>query len=626
MEKKVLLVACLSVLFLSCGDKTSAPAPYGATPSKAQLQWHDVDFYGMICISTITYTDKEWGYGDEPAELFNPNQFNADEAVAIMKEAGMKGVLLVAKHHGGFCLWPTSTTEYSVKNSPWKDGKGDMVREYADAARKAGLKFGVYCSPWDRNDADYGKPEYLQHYREQLRELHTRYGDIFLSWYDGANGGDGYYGGAKETRKLDLENYYDWDHTFKTVREWQPLAAIFNGPGADIRWVGNERGFASDPCWATFDPAAEGSARWHLGTGQRNGRCWMPAECDVPIRPGWFYHESQNGQVKTPEQLFDLYFLSVGRGQALDIGLAPDRSGKLHLNDVKSLRGLGDLLRQTFTNNFAQTAVVTVNQTWGESKKFSGKHLTDNDKQTYWCPNDETAGGEITLEWKEPQKFNIVSLREYLPLGQRIDSISAEIFIKGQWQAFAKATSIGANRLLRHEPVEASKLRIHTYGPVAPALSEIGVYRESERTLAPVKPDKVRDPEQLAKTAWTLIPANSDKRAFDDDISTVWQATDGRELSIDLGDETAVSAVVYTPPVSDAGGLITHYRLYISNDPKQWGQAIASGEFSNIRNNPQPYTIRLEKPVKGRYIRLVAADTVDDAPPAVAEIEVLILK
>jgi alpha-L-fucosidase len=618
MKKTVLLICCISVLLISCGEKTPAPAPYGATPSQAQLQWHDVDFYGMICISTITYTDKEWGYGDEPAELFNPGRFDADEMVAVMKDAGMKGVLLVAKHHGGFCLWPTSTTDYSVKSSPWRNGKGDMVREFADAARKAGLKFGVYCSPWDRNDADYGKPEYLQHFREQLRELHNNYGDIFLSWYDGANGGDGYYGGAREMRKLNLENYYDWGNTFAKVREWQPLAAIFNGHGADLRWVGNEQGFANDPCWATFDPA-----KWHPGNGQRNGKCWMPAECDVPVRPGWFYHESQNEQVKTAEQLFDLYFLSVGRGQALDIGLAPDRDGKLHPNDVQSLKGLGDLLRQTFTKNYAADATITVNQTRGESKKFSGKHLTDNDKKTYWSTDDSITEGIITLEWTQAQTFNIISLREYLPLGQRIDSISVEIFANGQWKPFIKASSIGANRLLRSEPAEASKVRIRTYGPVCPALSEIGIYRELERTVAPVKPDKVTDLEAVPHTAWKLLPASANRHAFDDDVSTVWRATAGQELSIDLGNETVILAFVYAPPVTGTKGLITNYELYISNNPEQWGQVVSSGEFGNIRNNPQPYTIRLEKPIRGRYIRLAATATIDDAPMVVAEVAVM---
>jgi alpha-L-fucosidase len=622
MQKQTIFITCLSVFILSCGDKTPAPVPYGATPNKAQLQWHEVDYYGMITISTNTYTDKEWSYGDESAELFNPSRFDADEMVAIMKEASMKGVLLVAKHHGGFCLWPTSTTDYSVKSSPWRNGKGDMVREFADAVRKAGLKFGVYCSPWDRNDADYGRPEYLQRFREQLRELHTNYGDLFLSWYDGANGGDGYYGGARERRKLDLENYYDWDNTFAMVHKWQPLAAIFNGPGADIRWVGNERGFANDPSWATFNPTAEGLTISDLGHGQRNGECWMPAECDVPIRPGWFYHESQDGQVKTAEQLFDLYFLSAGRGQAFDIGLAPDPSGKLHPNDVRSLRGLGDLLKQTFTKNLAADVTVTVNQTRGESKKFAGKYLTDNDKNTYWCTDDSITEGTITFEWKQPQTFNIISIREYLPLGQRIDSVSVEIFADGQWKPFAEASSVGANRLIRGELTDASKVRIHTYGPVCPALSEVGVYREPDRTIAPLKSDRTQDLEQLAATAWTLIPVSADKRAFDEDIASIWRASGENELCIDLGSETEISAVVYTPPVTGSAGLITNYEIYISNNPEQWGSPVSSGEFGNIRNNPQPYLIRPKKPVGGRYIRLAATATIDGASMAVAEIAI----
>ncbi|MDR1810602.1 MAG: alpha-L-fucosidase [Prevotella sp.] len=502
--KRNLFIGLLAAALASC-QNAEPPAPYGATPNEAQLQWHDADFYGLVHTSNVIY-DKAQGYDD--ADLFNPKQFDAKKIVAAIKDGGMKGVVLVAKHHCGFCLWPTSTTEYSVKNSPWRDGKGDMVREFADAAREAGLKFGVYCSPWDMNDADYGRPEYLQRYREQLRELHTNYGDIFLSWFDGANGGYGYYGGAKEIRKFDLEEYYEWDSTFAMVRRWQPLSAIFNGLRADVRWVGNESGIAGDPCWATYDPAPEGSAEWRPTNGQRNGKFWMPAECDVSIRPNWFYRQSQDEQVKTPEQLFDLYFMSVGRGQAFDLGVCPDRDGLLHPNDIRSLKGLGDLLKQTFTDNYTQTATVTVNQTRGGSKKFSAQNLIDNDKKTYWCTDDDTSEGEIILEWEQPQAFNIVSLREYLPLGQRIDSISAEVFVGEGWQPFAKAASIGANRLLRCEPVKTAKLRIRTYGPVCPALSEIGIYKEPERIVAPVKPDKATGLEPVAKTFNEINEAN----------------------------------------------------------------------------------------------------------------------
>jgi alpha-L-fucosidase len=617
--KTNVLIICLSALFLaSCGDEATAPASYGATPSEAQLKWHDTDFYGMICISTITYTDEEWGYGDEPASLFNPELFDAREMVGVMKAAGMKGVLLVAKHHGGFCLWPTSTTDYSVKSSPWRDGKGDMVREFADAAREAGLKFGVYNSPWDRNDADYGRPEYIRRYREQLRELHTNYGDIFISWYDGANGGDGYYGGAREMRKLDdLDNYYGWEEVKKLVREWQPDAVTFNI--GDIRWVGNEGGYASDPCWATFDVAKEGSIEWIPTSGQRNGKQWMPAECDVPIRPGWFYHASMDDKVKTSEQLFDLYFRSVRLGQAFDIGLAPDMSGRLHPNDVRSLKGLGQLINSTFAVNLAADARISVNNKRG--KDYSVDNLTDNDKTSYWATNDKTTEGLITLEWKEPCTFSIISLREYLPLGQRIDSVAVEIFNGGQWTAFANVTSIGANRLIRaKKPVEASKVRIRTFGPVCPALSEIGVYLEAK----PAPVEKKADDQGVSKAKWKMMPAGSDTKAFDGDVATVWKAAAGgkQELCIDLGESITISEFVYTPDDSDANGLITKYELYISDKSGQWGKAVAADEFGNIRNNPLPQSIRLAKPLKGRYIRLAANETINDAPMAVAEVGV----
>ena len=479
------IISLIAVSFLSCHQPVP-PVPYGAIPSEGQLQWHDVDFYGMICMSTITYTDQEWGYGDEPASLFNPDQFDARQMVGIMKEAGMKGILIVAKHHGGFCLWPTATTEYSVKNAPWREGKGDILREFSDAAREAGIKFGVYLSPWDCNDPDYGNPAYLKRYREQLRELHTHYGDIFLSWFDGANGGRGYYGGAREIREIDRSQYYDWDNTWAMVRQWQPHSAIFSDVGLDVRWVGNENGIAGDPCWASYTPEAPNGGKPACGfvkhqqgvNGHRNGKYWMPAECDAPIRPGWFYHASEDDQVKSPETLFDLYFKSVGRGCAFDLGLAPDKSGLFHPNDVASLRGLGRLLSQTFSVNLAGDAKIKTNQTRAHSKIFSPSNLVDNNKETYWSANDETTHGEITIEFQRPTRFNIISLREYLPLGQRVDSVSVETFNGQEWQPFAEATSIGSCRLLRGEPSETSKIRIHIWGPVCPAISEAGVYLE----------------------------------------------------------------------------------------------------------------------------------------------------
>ncbi len=288
---------------------TPPPAPYGALPTERQLLASAREAYAFVHFTVNTFTDREWGLGDEPESVFNPTDFDADQIVRTAKDAGLRGVILTAKHHDGFCLWPSKFTEHSVKNSPWKNGHGDVVREMADACRRAGLEFGVYLSPWDRNRADYGQPEYLTTYRNQLRELLTNYGPIFEVWFDGANGGDGYYGGAREKRKIDNTTYYDWPNTWSIVRELQPRAVMFSDAGPDVRWVGNEKGFAGDPCWATIDPTGlfPGKADPKLlNVGTRNGAAWIPPEVDVSIRPGWFYHEKEDAKVKSVSDLLTI--------------------------------------------------------------------------------------------------------------------------------------------------------------------------------------------------------------------------------------------------------------------------------------------------------------------------------
>jgi alpha-L-fucosidase len=258
-----------------------------------------MEYTAFLHFTVNTFTDKEWGYGDEDPNIFQPARFDADAIAIALQSAGVAGFILTCKHHDGFCLWPTKTTDHSIRGSSWKGGQGDIVRELSDAARRAGLKFGVYLSPWDRNNPQYGTPGYLDIYRRQLTELLTQYGPIFEVWHDGANGGDGYYGGAREKRTIDKRTYYDWPKTWDLVRKLQPQAVIFSDVGPDIRWVGNERGIAGDPCWAAYDPVAADGGPASPGdvrerespTGTRHGSHWLPAECDVSIRPGWFWHE-----------------------------------------------------------------------------------------------------------------------------------------------------------------------------------------------------------------------------------------------------------------------------------------------------------------------------------------------
>ncbi len=468
----------------------SSPKPYGAIPEKRQLAWHQVEIYGLVHFTPTTFENKEWGYGDADPKTFNPQSFDAEQIVKAAKAGGIKGIILVAKHHDGFALWPTKTTEYNISKSPFRNGKGDLVKEMELATRKYGLKFGVYCSPWDRNNAKYGTANYLPIYQAQLKELYSNYGELFMSWHDGANGGDGFYGGAKEKRSIDNTTYYDWKNTWKITRTMQPMANIFSDVGLDVRWVGNEYGNAADTSWTTFTPmppkgknvAVPGQANYPESPfGIRDGKFWMPAECDVPLRRGWFYHP--NEKPKTATQLFNLYLKSVGRGAALDLGLAPDTRGLLHDDDVASLQQFGEILTQTFSNNFAKQATVSASNI--RSKKFKALNISDGSNNTYWATSDEVKKATLTLNFKQNTSFDIISLQEYIALGQRIDSFTIEILTDKGWEKVYAGASIGAKRLIKFDNLlTTSKIRIHLSAPVCITLNEIGIYRLFNREIA----------------------------------------------------------------------------------------------------------------------------------------------
>ena len=496
MKQALILPIFLFYSFLSFGQLP--PKPYGALPTNAQLKWHEMEMYCLIHYGVDTYTNKEWGYGDEDPALINPSNFSAEQIVTAAKAGGFKGIVVVAKHHDGLCLWPTKTTSHNITKSPWKNGKGDMVKDYELACKKLGMKLGIYCSPWDRNSATYGTPAYVSIYRQQLKELYSNYGPLFISWHDGANGGDGYYSGANEKRNIDRTSYYGWDSTFAITRKMQPSAMIFGDIGPDVRWVGNEEGHAGETCWATFTPEAPDEGRkpsngyvkyWLATEGTKNGKYWMPAECDVPLRPGWFYHSSQDEQVKSAYTLLDLYYKSVGRGAGLDLGLAPDKSGQLHPNDVKALKEFGQLLQNTFRINLAKNAVFTAsNVRVNNSKKFGTSFLADNDRYSYWATDDDVLTPQLIIDLKKPTTFNVIRLRENIKLGQRITSFAIDVFESNQWKEITLATSIGANRLIRFQQnITAQKLRVRiTDANACIALSDFGLFKEPVHLTPPI--------------------------------------------------------------------------------------------------------------------------------------------
>ena len=479
-----LLGTCMLAAGLAeAGVKNGVP-PLKPVPSPAQLAWHDMEMYAFIHFTINTFTGKEWGYGDEKPELFNPSDFNADEIVKTLADAGFKGVVLTCKHHDGFCLWPTKTTRHSVAASPWKQGKGDVVKEVSRACKKYGVRFGIYLSPWDRNASSYGTPEYIKMYREQLKELSTGYGPVFLAWFDGANGGDGYYGGAREKRSIDRSTYYDWKKTWGELKKRQPGAVIFSDVGPGARWVGNESGYAGYPCWATYTPdplqagtePAPGTVRYQLGTeGTVDGKYWIPAEVDVSIRPGWFWHEHENSRVRTPENLLKLYFDSVGRGANLNLNVPPDRRGRIHEEDKKSLAGFRALLNELYSRNFASGARADSSSSW---KGHGPEQVLDRKRATYWAAAPEDKNPCLALKLPEPAAFDVIRLAEPVQLGQRVSKFRVEVSENGRWSKWTEGSSIGARVLLKGRPVTADEVRVVLEESRAvPALCEVSLWK-----------------------------------------------------------------------------------------------------------------------------------------------------
>ena len=472
----------LLVLLAACAKKeVTAPQAVLPVPNDAQLAWHEMELNAFVHFTTNTFTDKEWGFGDEKPSVFNPTAVDVNQWVTTLKDAGFKGVILTCKHHDGFCLWPSKYTEHSVKNSPYKEGKGDIVKEVSDACKQHGLKFGIYMSPWDRNRADYGSPSYVEYYRNQLKELFTSYGPVFEMWFDGANGGDGYYGGANEKRRINGATYYDWPTTLNLVREMEPNVIFFSDAGPGVRWVGNERGIAGETNWNSITPdtlfAGKGGIEQLLGTGNENGTHWIPAEVDVSIRPGWFYHAKEDSLVKTPQQLFDIYLTSVGRGSTLLLNVPPDKRGVVHENDVKALKEWRALLDSEFKTNLAAKAEVKADSYRGEADAYAAANVTDGNKDTYWATDDNVTTGSLEISLGKVQPVKYIVLQEYIKLGQRVKSFNVEVWKDNAWQKVAEATTIGYKRILKLDPIETDKVRVTiTASKACPVISAVEVY------------------------------------------------------------------------------------------------------------------------------------------------------
>lgn len=579
-----------SMMISSCAS-VEAPAPIGPLPSEHQVNWHKMEKYAFVHFGLNTFADKEWGYGDTPAATFNPSKLDCEQWARVAKEAGMQGIIITAKHHDGFCLWPTELTEYCIRNTPYKDGKGDIVGELKAACEKYGLKFGLYLSPWDRNVATYGTPEYVEYYHKQIEELTTRYGSLFEFWLDGANGGDGYYGGANETRSIDRRTYYNFPEIFAHILKNQPQAIIFSDGGPGCRWVGNENGVASATNWAFLrgDEVYPGYPEYRtLQYGHADGTHWIPAECDVSIRPGWFFHDTENDKVKSVERLVDLYYRSVGHNANFLLNFPVDREGLIHPIDSANAVDAHKRVMAELSNNILAGIEGKVSNTRGGS--FNAKAISDGDYDTYWATADDVTSASVEFALPEMQKVNRMMLQEYIPLGQRVQEFLVEYRSGDQWTPISineETTTIGYKRLLRFATVETDGLRITIKSSRAcPCINNIeAFYSGSDDDF--VVEDNTND---FPSIDFTLTSEND-------------------RFVLDLGRECTVNVLHYLP-TDDGKGTITNYELYAGASADN-AKLITSGEFSNIKNNPIAQAIRFA-PTKAQVLVLKATRLVNE--------------
>lgn len=596
--------------------EVKAPAPLLPLPEQKQVDWQRMETYAFIHFGLNSFCDREWGYGDTDPKMFNPKRLDCEQWVKTLMAAGMKGVILTAKHHDGFCLWPFEGNDYNVSKSPWRNGKGNVVKELSEACKKHGLKFAVYLSPWDRSRADYGSPSYVDYFHSQLRDLLINYGPVFEVWFDGANGGDGYYGGARDKRTIDRKNYYNYPRIYQILDSLQPQAVVFSDGGPGCRWVGNEKGFAGETNWAFIpkNTVYPGYPNYpELQFGYPDGDQWTAAECDVSIRPGWFYHPEEDDKVKSPEQLADLYYRSVGHNATLLLNFPVDRNGLINPIDSANAVNFHKLIQRELGNNLVAGMKPKVSNERGG--QFTAQALTDGSWDTYWATGDGVTSADITFTFKKARKMNRIMLQEYIPLGQRVKKFAVEWLDKnGTWKAVEQGeetTTIGYKRLLRFLTVETKGLRVHildSRGPIC--MNNIGVYYGGEDAQLTWSPASVAmksvpfslkgfDEAQLAKVV-------------DRNPATVLFA-DKNELLIDLGRDTKVSTLMYLPDQSEnRHGLIHSYTLAACKADGTDEHVLSSGEFSNIQNNPVLQTITFE-PATTRYLKLKADRMVNDS-------------
>ena len=578
--RRFLSTAISGFALLSTSCSVQEPAPFGVTPTKAQVEWQKNEYTMFVHFGPNTFTGAEWGSGKEKAEIFNPTALDCGQWASVAKAAGMKGIILTAKHHDGFCLWPNPVSNHTVAQSPWKDGKGDVLKELSEACREYDLGFGIYISPWDRNDPHYGTDEYNDVFVQTLEHALGSYGHVFEQWFDRACG-EGPNG---------KQQVYDWPLFNSTVLKMQPDAIIFSDYGPGCRWVGNESGSAGRTCWSTInvneDFTGPALSLKELNVGIKGGNHWAAAETDVSIRPGWFWRESENSKVKSLQHLLKIYYESVGRNSLLLLNVPADSRGLIHEVDSVRLMELRAALDEIFSVDLADGSKVEASDVRGNSRRFKPQNLLSDDFDKYWAVDDSVTTASFVVTLPEARTFNRVQLQEYIPLGQRVSAFSIDALAEdGSWQPIARETTIGYKRIVHVPTITTTAVRVNIEESEAcPVLNGFALFMDNIYTSF----------EMSNVPSGEVNPASE-------------------PLIADMGKVTPIRGFVYAPKLNGEDGVIVNYRVEISDDGKSWTEISPIITFNNIVNNPISQEVTFSRYVGARYLKLIPVRVLEAA-------------
>ena len=569
--KKLSFLAVTAIAVFSC-TRIDAPAPYGVLPTEAQVEWQKMEYNLFMHFGPNTFTGAEWGSGQEKAELFNPTAMDCGQWASIAKAAGMKGIIITAKHHDGFCLWPNPVSRHTVAQSSWRDGKGDVLKDLSEACDEYDLGFGVYISPWDRNDPHYGTDEYNDVFVKTLKSALGNYGHVFEQWFDRACG-EGPNG---------KQQIYDWPLFNSTVLKMQPDAIIFSDYGPGCRWVGNEAGSAGRTCWSTMnvndDFTGPPVSRRELNEGIKGANTWAAAETDVSIRPGWFWRESENSRVKSLQHLLKIYYESVGRNSLLLLNVPPDTRGLIHEVDSARLMEFRAALDEIFSVDLAAGAEIEAENVRGGARRFSAQNLLHHDYDRYWAVDDDVTKVSLVVTLPEQRTFNRVQLQEYIPLGQRVSAFSIEALDEdGIWQPIARETTIGYKRIVHVPTTTTTAVRVNIEESEAcPVLNGFALFM-----------DDVYVSYEQSNVLTGMVKSATEP------------------LVLDMVEPALIKGFAYSPKQNGEDGVIVTYRLESSLDGNDWDVLAEEIMFDNIVNNPISQHVQFQPSIYVRFLRLI---------------------